>query len=205
LSEKLVKTVKQLGKKHPVLEAKNIEITTSKSTLMLQELLKLVVEQQVNQFVSSSKGRLKDSKGKEPESKKYTGGTIFYDHASAFMYVVPQVSLGANETIRAKHSFERDAKTCGVSVEHYRGDNGVYKSDEFKKDLLLRGQTIDYAGVGTHHQSGVAERAIRTVSESARAMMLHAAIHWPTEFSVELWPFAVDYAVYLWNQQTRLD
>ena len=50
----LVITVKQLGKKHPVLEAKNIEITTSKSTLMLQELLKLVVEQQVNQFISSS-------------------------------------------------------------------------------------------------------------------------------------------------------
>jgi hypothetical protein len=92
-----------------------------------------------------------------------------------------------------------------VNVEHYQGDNGVFKTNEFKKDLLMHGQTIDYAGVGAHHQLGVAERVIQIILESARAMLLHAAIHWPNEFSVELWPFTMDYAVYLWNHMLQQD
>jgi hypothetical protein len=33
----------------------------------------------------------------------------------------------------------------------------------------------------------------------ARYMMLHAVIHWPEKANLELWSFALDYAVYLWN------
>ena len=47
-------SVKQLGKKHPVLQEKGIEIATLKTVLSLSELLQLVVEQQVNQFAASS-------------------------------------------------------------------------------------------------------------------------------------------------------
>jgi hypothetical protein len=116
-----------------------------------------------------------------------------------------QVGLGAEETIRSKHDFERESSNHGVRVESYRGDNGVYRSNEFTKDLKLRSQTIKFSGVGAHHQNGVAERAIRTISESARSMMLHAAIHWPEAMSLDLWPFAVNYAVYLWNHMPRPD
>ena len=35
--------------------------------------------------------------------------------------------------------------------------------------------------------------------------MLHAMIHWPEETSLDLWPFAVSYAVYLWNIISRQD
>jgi hypothetical protein len=87
-----------------------------------------------------------------------------------------------------------------VSIQNYRGDNGVFKSDEFTKDLNHQNQTICFSAVGAHHQNGIAERAIRTISESARAMILHAAIHWPEETMMDLWPIAMDYAVYLWNR-----
>ena len=30
-------------------------------------------------------------------------------------------------------------------------------------------------------------------------MMMHFAIHWPKAAETNLWPFAVDYAVYIWN------
>ena len=30
--------------------------------------------------------------------------------------------------------------------------------------------------------------------------MLHFALHWPQKYSEELWPFAINYAVYLWNR-----
>ena len=33
-----------------------------------------------------------------------------------------------------------------------------------------------------------------------RALLLHFAIHWPQAAEANLWPFAMDHAVYLWNQ-----
>jgi len=30
-------------------------------------------------------------------------------------------------------------------------------------------------------------------------MILHAAIHWPDEVSLDLWPTAMEYAAYLYN------
>ena len=56
-----------------------------------------------------------------------------------------------------------------------------------------------FAGAGGHHQNGVAERKIRTVMNVARALMFHAAIHWPEMADAKLWPMAVQHAVYLVN------
>jgi hypothetical protein len=30
-------------------------------------------------------------------------------------------------------------------------------------------------------------------------MLLHAILHWPDEVALDLWPFALDHAIYLWN------
>ena len=30
-------------------------------------------------------------------------------------------------------------------------------------------------------------------------MILHAALHWPEEADLNLWPLAMDYAVHIWN------
>jgi hypothetical protein len=156
-----------------------------------------------DQYVSKQLGRLPHTRGKESANEKYQGGTIFVDEASGFIFIQHQVGLTASETIRSKHLFERESASCGVLIQNYRGDNGVYKTKEFMDDLEQRNQTMRFSGVGAHHQNGIAERAIRTISESARAMILHAAIHWPEEISLELWPFAMDYAVYLWNRMPR--
>ena len=158
-----------------------------------------------DQYVSKELGRLPHTRGKESLKERYVGGTIYVDEASGFVFAQHQVSLNAMETIRGKHLFEREAGTCGVQIRNYRGDNGVYKSTEFVKDLNQRNQTIRYCGVGAHHSNGIAERAIRTISESARSMILHAAIHWPEETTMDLWPLAMDYAIYLWNRMPRKD
>ena len=34
-------------------------------------------------------------------------------------------------------------------------------------------------------------------------MMIHALIHWPEEVSMDLWPFVIKYAVYLYNKIPR--
>ena len=156
-----------------------------------------------DQFVSSVKGRLPFTFGKEHEREKLSGGTIFVDEASDYMYVHNQVSLNVAETLIGKANFEREAMRHGILIKSYRGDNGIYRSAEFQEDLKRKNQPMVYSGVGAHHHNGVAERAIRTVSTNARTMLLHAMVHWPEETSLELWPFAVEYAVHLWNLLPR--
>jgi len=34
---------------------------------------------------------------------------------------------------------------------------------------------------------------------------MHAVIHWPDQADLELWPFALEYAVYLWNNLPNKD
>ena len=159
----------------------------------------------VDQYESRILGRLAHMKGKEKSSTQLKGGTLFVDHASGKMFIRHQATLGASDTVQAKRAFERDSATCGVTIQNYRGDNGVFKSEEFLKELEVRAQSIKFSGVGAHHQNGVAERAIRTVVESARTMMLHVAIHWPEQSDLCLWPFALSYAVFLYNHMPARD
>jgi len=45
----------------------------------------------------------------------------------------------------------------------------------------------------------VAERSVQTVVSWAITMLLRAVIHWPEVADLQLWPFALHHAVYLWN------
>jgi hypothetical protein len=36
-------------------------------------------------------------------------------------------------------------------------------------------------------------------------MLLHMSLHWPEQADLELWPFALEHAAYLWNHLPRLD
>ena len=53
--------------------------------------------------------------------------------------------------------------------------------------------------MGAHAQNGVAERFIATVMKPVRTMMLHQALLWLEKFDMQLWPFALTHAAYLWN------
>ena len=153
----------------------------------------------VDQYEYSVLGRRTSSRGGGTPSSKFVGGTIFVDHMSRFIHAEHQLSLRTRDTILGKRNFERSIRTMGVRAQAYHGDNGVFNSTEFQQELELSGQTMTFSGVGAHHQNGIAERAIQIVVEIARSMMQHASLHWPGEFDEELWPLALDYAVWLWN------
>jgi hypothetical protein len=153
--------------------------------------------------MSATHGRLGHTKGKEAKSKQYTGGTLFVDHATQYVHCTHQVSLRVGETLKAKNSFEGWAKESGHKISHYHADNAPFRSAEFVHDCTIKGQTMSYSGVGAHHQNGVAERSIQTITSWARAMMLHSIIHWPGEARLELWPMAMDQAIYLWNNSPK--
>ena len=130
----------------------------------------------------------------------YTGGCIFVDHASGYIFVEHQVSLNSHETLKAKESFERMCRNTGVTPQEYLADNSkTFTSAEFSRNLSDFQQVIRFAGVGAHHHNGIAERNIRTIMAIARTMMLHSAIHWPDVADPTLWPLAVKHAVFLVN------
>ena len=177
-----------------------MKIKTDKEGILKDGDLQPGSKVSTDQYTSSLLGRRTHTRGKEPDREKFVGGTIYYDHATQFIYNINQVSLNANETIKGKREFERELAQYGRKVKQYRGDNGIYRSKEFLDELSIRDQTIEFCGVGAHHQNGVAERAIQTISYSARTMMLFAAMHWPDEAKLDLWPLAIDYSIYVWNR-----
>jgi hypothetical protein len=86
----------------------------------------------MDQFVSSTPGRLFSGYGCEAQHNRFRGGTIFNDAASGAIWVEHQVSLGAGETICAKEQFEEwlYELSC-VEVARYHSDNGVFTAAEF--------------------------------------------------------------------------
>lgn len=157
----------------------------------------------VDQYLCRVKGRKPNTAGKEPDSDRYNGGTIFVDHASTYMSIHHQVSMRVGETLIGKHNLERHARQHGFKIKGYRADNHPFEAVAFLQDLELQDQTITYSGVGAHHQNGVAERGLQTTTTWARAMMMHQLIHWPEEFDPALWPFAMEHAVYIWNNMPK--
>ena len=65
---------------------------------------------------------------------------------------------------------------------------------------MQRQLPTSHSGVGAHHQV-LAERIIQTIFNRSRADLLHWVLHWPQMATSRenLWPFAIDYAVYMHN------
>ena len=94
-------------------------------------------------------------------------------------------------TIEAKRAFECEANTRGVTVRGYHADNGRYAEHLFRNDCKEKSQSLNYCGVGAHHQNGIAEAKIKQLTLAARTMLLHAQRYWPEYITTMLWPFAL--------------
>ena len=153
----------------------------------------------VDHFESRLLGRTLTSYGKSASQHQYKGGCVFVDHMSSYIHVEHQLGFSSSETIRAKQNFEKLALDHGVIIANYHADNGTFKANSFVSHIREHNQKISYCGVNAHHKNAVAERSIRTVSECARALLLHAALHWKSGIDSSLWPLAVSYAAYTYN------
>ena len=109
-----------------------------------------------------------DSYGK-PSANTFKGGCIFVDHGTGYIHVEHQLGFSAVETIRAKQNYEKLAMDYGVIVQSYLTDSGAFKSNSFVQHIREHSQRLQFCGTNAHHQNGVAERSIRTVSKIGRA------------------------------------
>ena len=67
-------------------------------------------------------------------------------------------------------------------------------------DCELEEHGYEFSGVGAQHQNGVSERAIGTITRWSRCMILHSALHWPSQTAYSLWPFTMTYTTWLFNK-----
>ena len=78
----------------------------------------------INSYVTSALCRLPTTKEKGKDKNKYTGCTIFCNHASGAIFIVSQVSLRAGETLVAKHKFKRWAQSNNMPhFQSYQANN----------------------------------------------------------------------------------
>ena len=160
--------------------------------------LKPGLQVSVDHFESRLLGRTFDSYGKA-SSATNKGGCIFVDHCSGFLHVEHQLGFSAVETVRAKQAFEQLAMHHDVVIESYLTDSGAFKAKVFVNHIRSHEQRMRFCGANAHHKNGVAERAVQSVSNMARALILHASAHWKDGIDASLWPMAVTYATHLYN------
>ena len=154
----------------------------------------------MDQIVCPQKGRTLSS-----AKAKISGGTIYVDHASGWIKFVPQEGYAALETLQGKAELEREAHELGIRIKSYVTDNGIFKSRAFRHDFLRKNQKVHFCGVGAKHQNGVAERAIKTICNLSRAMLIHAALRWPDSHDIALWTLCLQHAVFVWNRIPSAD
>ena len=132
-------------------------------------------------------------------TESYCCATIFCDGHTGKGYVHLQSSTDAKQTLNAKIEFERLCERYGVRVQAYHSDNGRFAEKTFVTAVKNAGQDITQCGVGAHHQNGIAERFIKTLSTRGRTMLQHAYLHWPEAVSIRLWPYALKLACHVEN------
>ena len=97
-------------------------------------------------------------------SRKYHFAIIFVDHFSKLTYVHSSERNTENKAVKAKHACEKYAATFGVNIQKYHAKNGAFNTWAFKESIVTTNQTMDFSGVDAHHQNGIAERMIKTVT-----------------------------------------
>ena len=123
--------------------------------------------------------------------ERFVGATVFVDNHSNFSFVYMMRSISTNETMAAKAAFEQKSKEYGVKILNYQADNNRFADKAFKLNCEKQKQGLTFCGVGAHHQNGIAEQMIQTLTSAARAMLVHALSVWPEAITVSLWPYAL--------------
>ena len=131
----------------------------------------------MDQLESNTPGFIAQLKGKLTQ-QRYHYATVFVDQYSGYTFVHLQRRITSEETVQAKHAFERAAEQRGVKILHYHADNGRFVDNAFIADCNAQRQSLSYCGVNAHFQNGIAERRIRDLQEQTRTCMLYAMNKW---------------------------
>ena len=127
----------------------------------------------VDHMQSTEPGFYGQSKGTLTKTR-YRNATIFVDHYSRLKFVYLMTSnLTGQEAVNAKRAFDQFSAEHGVRIARYHCDNGRFAKSLFRQAWESQGQKLTFCVVNTHFENGIAECAIRDLSESACKQLLH--------------------------------
>ncbi len=152
-----------------------------------------VVRALTDQLVSAQPGLILQISGKLTH-QCVNSSAIFVDHFSDHVYAYLMRDLTLDETITAKHGYDRFLNLHGIQSKAYHANKGGFADQGFTDECLQNSQVITFCGVGSHHQNGIAERKIKDLTLCAQTMLLHAKRILPEYISTILWPFALNCA-----------
>jgi hypothetical protein len=91
----------------------------------------------------------------------------------------------------AKLAFKKVCAKADCSVNHYQADNGQISDNEFLAACNNPNQTIEFCGVGAHHQNVIVKNRNKQLTQTARVLLLHGTRMWPQMVDQMFWPFAI--------------
>ena len=115
------------------------------------------------------------------------------------MYTRIQWGQTLIESIKAKAAYEQMVATFGIRVKKLQTGNGIFAEEDFKSDVSDNNYTIIYYRFGAHSQNGIAEAAIKQLTEKARTMLIHTNHRWPEVIKPCLWYFTLNQAEFNLN------
>ncbi len=95
------------------------------------------------------------------------------------------------ETLLAKLAFEKLCAKVDYSDKHYQADNGCFSDNEFLAAWDNLNQTMEFCGVGAHHQNGTVKNRNKLLTQTSRVPLLHGMKMWPQMVDQMFWPFAI--------------
>ena len=91
----------------------------------------------------------------------YKYAMVFVNQYSRYTFVYLQKCITSQETVMAKHAFERSAEQHGLKITHYHANNGRFADNTFIQNCHVNRQSLSYCGVNAHFQNGIVECHIR--------------------------------------------
>lgn len=126
---------------------------------------------------------------------------LFIDHASRYKWIYFIKELSTESLLDAFKKFylritagqEKVSSLCIMKT--FKTDCAPQFKDRIFTDYVQsNGISLEYSAPYSHHQNGIAERAIRSIREMGISQMIHARA------PPYLWPYAFRHSVYLMNR-----
>jgi hypothetical protein len=95
------------------------------------------------------------------------------------------------ETLFSKTAFETLCTRADCLFKHYQADNDQFSDNEFLATCNNLNQTIEFCGVGAHHQNRIVENRNKQLTQTARVLLLQGMRMWPQMVDQMFWPFAI--------------
>jgi hypothetical protein len=127
----------------------------------------------------------------------------FVDHKTRLVYPSFQESKTTSEACCSKYDYEKFAHRNQVTVKSFHANNGSFRSETFQKAIDNKYQQLNFSGVNAQWQNDLVERSNGTLCAAARSMINHTISIWDKTIPDELWNFAIQHAVTIYNTRKR--